>query len=81
MIKSVRIARMNILAENKFSKYMAYAIGEIVVVVIRNFFSKKTRWFTMLCPVRDVISVEQKQPINQRAFRYAIKLVQNNEIC
>ena len=34
MIKFFRKIRQNLLAENKFSKYLIYAIGEIVLVVI-----------------------------------------------
>tara|TARA_R110002124_G_scaffold47149_1_gene140660 strand:- start:10491 stop:11219 length:729 start_codon:yes stop_codon:yes gene_type:complete len=34
MIKFFRQIRQNMLAENKFSKYLLYAIGEIVLVVI-----------------------------------------------
>ena len=34
MIKFFRKIRQNLLTENKFSKYMLYAIGEIVLVVI-----------------------------------------------
>jgi hypothetical protein len=34
MIKLFRKIRQNLLTENKFSKYMLYAIGEIVLVVI-----------------------------------------------
>tara|TARA_R110002051_G_scaffold323712_2_gene418224 strand:- start:13567 stop:13764 length:198 start_codon:yes stop_codon:yes gene_type:complete len=34
MIKFFRKIRQKILTENKFSKYLLYAIGEIVLVVI-----------------------------------------------
>lgn len=34
MIKFFRKIRQNLLAENKFSKYLIYAIGEVVLVVI-----------------------------------------------
>lgn len=34
MIKFFRIIRQNLLTENKFSKYLIYAIGEIILVVI-----------------------------------------------
>jgi len=34
MIKFFRKIRKNLLTENKFSKYLIYAIGEIVLVVI-----------------------------------------------
>jgi hypothetical protein len=34
MIKFFRKIRQNLLSENKFSKYLVYAIGEIVLVVI-----------------------------------------------
>ena len=34
MIKFFRKIRKNLLAENKFSKYLIYAIGEIILVVI-----------------------------------------------
>ncbi len=34
MIKFFRRIRQNLLAENKFSKYLIYAIGEIILVVI-----------------------------------------------
>ena len=34
MIKFFRKIRQNLLAENKFSKYLLYAIGEIILVVI-----------------------------------------------
>src|SRR5665811_200014 len=34
MIKFFRKIRQNLLTENKFSKYLIYAIGEIVLVVI-----------------------------------------------
>lgn len=34
MIKFFRKIRQNLLAENKFSKYLVYAIGEIILVVI-----------------------------------------------
>ena len=34
MIKFFRIIRQQLLPENKFSKYLIYAIGEIVLVVI-----------------------------------------------
>jgi hypothetical protein len=34
MIKFFRKIRQNMLAENKFSKYLIYAIGEIILVVI-----------------------------------------------
>tara|TARA_R110000744_G_C19341610_1_gene559505 strand:+ start:1282 stop:1512 length:231 start_codon:yes stop_codon:yes gene_type:complete len=34
MIKFFRHIRQKILTENKFSKYLLYAIGEIVLVVI-----------------------------------------------
>ena len=34
MIKFFRKIRQNLLTENKFSKYLLYAIGEIVLVVI-----------------------------------------------
>ena len=34
MIKFFRKIRQNLLAENKFRKYLVYAIGEIVLVVI-----------------------------------------------
>ena len=34
MIKFFRKIRQNLLAENKFSKYLIYAIGEIILVVI-----------------------------------------------
>ena len=34
MIKFFRQIRQHLLSENKFSKYMLYAIGEIVLVVI-----------------------------------------------
>ena len=34
MIKFFRRIRQRLLSENKFSKYLLYAIGEIVLVVI-----------------------------------------------
>ena len=34
MIKFFRIIRQKLLSENKFNKYLVYAIGEIVLVVI-----------------------------------------------
>ena len=34
MIKFFRNIRQNLLSENKFSEYLIYAIGEIVLVVI-----------------------------------------------
>ena len=34
MIKFFRIIRKRLLTENKFSKYLLYALGEIVLVVI-----------------------------------------------
>ncbi|WP_231749530.1 DUF6090 family protein, partial [Polaribacter sp. BAL334] len=34
MIKFFRKIRKHLLAENKFSKYLIYAIGEIILVVI-----------------------------------------------
>ena len=34
MIKFFRKIRQNLLTKNKFSKYLLYAIGEIVLVVI-----------------------------------------------
>ncbi|MCG2459389.1 hypothetical protein K8352_01355 [Flavobacteriaceae bacterium F89] len=34
MIKFFRRIRQNLLAENKFSKYLVYALGEIILVVI-----------------------------------------------
>ena len=34
MIKFFRKIRQNLLVENKFSKYLIYAIGEIVLVMI-----------------------------------------------
>ena len=34
MIKFFRKIRQKLLSENKFSKYLVYAIGEIVLVVI-----------------------------------------------
>jgi hypothetical protein len=34
MIKFFRKIRQNLLSENKFSKYLIYAIGEIILVVI-----------------------------------------------
>ena len=34
MIHLFRIMRQRLLSENKFSKYLMYAIGEIVLVVI-----------------------------------------------
>ena len=34
MIKFFRKIRQNLLTENKFSKYLLYAIGEIILVVI-----------------------------------------------
>ncbi|MFT5941322.1 hypothetical protein [Sediminicola arcticus] len=34
MIKLFRRIRQNLLTENKFNKYLLYAIGEIVLVVI-----------------------------------------------
>lgn len=34
MIKFFRSVRQNLLSENKFSKYFAYAIGEIILVVV-----------------------------------------------
>ncbi|MBO0329834.1 DUF6090 family protein [[Muricauda] lutisoli] len=34
MIKFFRKIRQQLLAENKFGKYLTYAIGEIVLVVI-----------------------------------------------
>ena len=34
MIKFFRKIRQQLLTENKFSKYMIYAIGEIILVVI-----------------------------------------------
>ena len=34
MIKFFRKIRQNLLTENKFSKYLIYAIGEIILVVI-----------------------------------------------
>ena len=47
MIKFFRHIRQRLLSENKFSKYLLYAIGEILLVVIGK-----------PCPVRDYISVE-----------------------
>lgn len=35
MIKFFRKIRQKMLTENKFSKYLLYAIGEIILVVIR----------------------------------------------
>jgi hypothetical protein len=34
MIKFFRKIRQNLLTENKFSKYILYAIGEILLVVV-----------------------------------------------
>lgn len=34
MIKFFRKIRLRLLAENRFSKYLLYAIGEIILVVI-----------------------------------------------
>jgi len=34
MIKFFRIIRQNLLSQNKFSKYLLYAFGEIILVMI-----------------------------------------------
>ena len=34
MIKFLRKIRQNMLSENKFSKYLIYAVGEIILVVV-----------------------------------------------
>ena len=51
-----------LIEEDNVRKYLLYAIGEILLVVIRN-----------NCPVRDCLSVEIKMPIaNHCAVRYNI---------
>jgi len=64
MIKLFRNIRKNLLNEGKTSKYLKYAIGEIVLVAI----NKKA-----LCPVRDTLLVAEYKKIIQRAFRPACR--------
>ncbi len=80
MIKLFRNMRQNLLADpperafsvragGKTSRYLKYAIGEIILVVIGILVRKIIHWTR---PVRDIILVELNRKINQRAVRYAI---------
>ncbi|CAM3302696.1 hypothetical protein [Aequorivita lipolytica] len=57
MIKLFRNIRKNLLAEGKTSRYLKYAIGEIILVVI-GILERKIIHCTR--PVRDFILVEEK---------------------
>jgi len=62
LIGFFRKIRQQLIGESKISKYLLYAIGEILLVVIGK-----------PCPVRDYLSVEIKRPtLAARAVRYDI---------
>lgn len=63
MISPFRKIRQNLLKENQVTRYLAYAIGEIILVVIG---------ILKICPVRDNLWVGKYNQEIQRAFRYAI---------
>ena len=69
MIKFFRHIRQRLVADNKFSKYLIYTIGEIILVVIDK---------TILCPVRDNIRVAIFMKQNPRAVRYEILYAEPN---
>jgi len=62
MLRFFRTIRKKLIEENNIRKYVLYAIGEILLVVIEK-----------PCPVRDYISVEIKRAkTNHCAVRYNI---------
>ncbi|WP_456441018.1 DUF6090 family protein [Psychroserpens sp.] len=65
MIKFFRKIRQNLLTENKFSKYMLYAIGEIVLVVIGILIALS-------------ISNQNQQKINDKKIASILKEIQND---
>lgn len=65
MIKFFRKIRQNLLTENKFSKYMPYAIGEIVLVVIGILIALS-------------ISNQNQQRINEEKITSILKEIQND---
>ncbi|WCO00429.1 hypothetical protein [Psychroserpens ponticola] len=65
MIKFFRKIRQNLLTENKFSKYMIYAIGEIVLVVIGILIALG-------------ISNQNQQKINEKKIASILKEIQSD---
>jgi len=62
MLKFFRTIRKKLIEEDNVRKYLLYAIGEILLVVIRD-----------NCPVRDYLLVEIKMPTTiPCAVRYNI---------
>lgn len=62
MLHFFRTIRKKLIEEDNVRKYLLYAKGEILLVVIGN-----------TCPVRDYLSVEIKRPnTNPCAVRYNI---------
>jgi len=62
MLKFFRTIRKKLIEQDNVRKYLLYAIGEILLVVIKK-----------PCPVRDYISVEIKRlKTNHCAVRYNI---------
>jgi len=70
MLKFFRTIRKKLIEEENVRKYLFYAIGEILLVVIGIF-----------CPVRDYISVEIKRAkMNHCAFRSKIPMISGYNI-
>ena len=67
MIKFFRKIRQNLLTENKFSKYLLYAIGEIVLVVIGILIALS-------------ISNQNQQRINEKKIASILEEIQNDLI-
>ena len=62
MLKFFRTIRKKLIDQDNVRKYLLYAIGEILLVVI-----------VKICPVRDYLSVETITPtLNHCAVRYNI---------
>ena len=77
MIKFFRKIRQNLLSENKFSKYLIYAIGEIVLVVIgilialqiNNWNENRKSGFKELTALKElrIELINNKQMLNKRS--------------
>ncbi|MCK0180213.1 DUF6090 family protein [Flavobacteriaceae bacterium S0862] len=84
MIKFFRKIRQKLLSENKFSKYLIYAIGEIVLVIIgilialqinnNNTLRKETQeLYGYLTSIKNNIASDKKQIEQITTFRDSIK--------
>ena len=75
MIKFFRKIRQRLLTENKFSKYLLYAIGEIILVVVGILIALKiNNWNSLKIKAKE--GIQTYQQIKRQIFEDQKELIQ-----